>query len=97
VRGPHEDLYLYSVASTLWTKAGGPGKRFAEADDGRAFGLSPTGNAVFQYDGTWDQPEPWAQVGDAAGAIYAGGSGRIYATNPATGGLSARTPGAEAC
>ena len=50
---------------------------------GPVFGLSPGGQAVWQYDGTGAS---WTQVGGPAGEIFGGGYG-LVATNPSTGDL----------
>ena len=63
---------------------GGVGKMFAVDDAGRLYGLSPDGSGVFRYDGSWNAPIKWANVGGAAGKIFAGGNGRLFATSPQT-------------
>jgi Peptidase A4 family len=50
---------------------------------GPVCGLSPGGQAVWQYDGSGTS---WTQIGGPAGQIYGGGYG-LVATNPTTGDL----------
>ena len=83
-RGPGNDVHRYSLAGSLWTKVGGPGKAFAVDDGGRLYGLSPQGASVHRNDGSWSNPATWSQIGSAAEAIFAGGSGRLFATAPGT-------------
>ncbi|MGB8022282.1 MAG: hypothetical protein WCF04_13715 [Candidatus Nanopelagicales bacterium] len=86
-RGANRDLYLYRLAGAVWTKVGGPGKAFAVDGMGRAFGLSPAGEAVFRYEGSTANPHHWVKVGGPAAALAAAGDGQLFATNPSDAGL----------
>ncbi len=76
------DLLHYSLTPLHWNLVGGPGKMFAVDDTGKVFGLSPDGSGVFRYKGSWNNLKNWMVVGGAAGKIFAGGEGRLLATNP---------------
>ena len=84
VGGTNNDVFCYRLTPLLWTKVGGPGKMFAVDDLGRLYGLTPDGKAVNRYDGAWNALEKWTKIGDVAGKIFAGGNGRLFATNPQT-------------
>jgi len=90
------DIYEYKGQPDQWVKIGGPGKTFAAAgaygttipgpmggDPGsaRLFGISPGGEAVWEYSGT---PEQWRQIGGPAKELFAGGF-QLFATEPASG------------
>lgn len=83
-RGANRDLYLYRLAGAVWTKVGGPGKAFTVDGNGRAFGLSPSGDAVFRYEGSTANPHHWVKVGGPAAALAAAGDGQLFATNPSS-------------
>lgn len=85
--GSSNDVSCFSLAPSMWTTVGGPGRMFAVDDAGRLYGLSPDGRGVFRYEGAWNAPRKWTQVGGAAGKIFAAGNGRLFATNPVTGDL----------
>lgn len=76
------DIYKWE-GDLKWIKIGGPGKMFAVDSEGRLYGITPDGQAVWQYDNV---PMKWHFIGDAANEIYAGGN-RIIATNPQNGNL----------
>jgi hypothetical protein len=82
--GSMSDVVCYSLVPSVWNAVGGPGKMFAVDDIGRIFGLSPDGSGVYRYEGSWKNLRKWSRIGDAAGKIFAGGNGRIFATNPQT-------------
>jgi hypothetical protein len=81
------NIFTYNLAPMSWTQVGGPGKMHTVDDSGRMYGLSVDGNAVFRYDGGTGTPWKWTKVGGSAGKIFAGGYGRLFATNPTTGDL----------
>ena len=64
-----------------WIKVGQPGKMFVLDGQGKLYGLSVDGNAVYQYTGT---PMEWIQIGLAAKEIYSDIDG-ICSINSETG------------
>jgi N-acetylneuraminic acid mutarotase len=62
------DLYTYLGSPDSWRHTGGAGASFAVATD-TVYGLTPTGNAVYRYNGSGLS---WTKVGDAAHSIVAG-------------------------
>ncbi len=64
----------------VWDKVGGPGKQFA-VGGGSLYGVSPDGQAVYQYVG-----HGWRWVGGATDKLYAG-EGGLFRTLPGSGDL----------
>jgi hypothetical protein len=77
------DMYFFHGKPLLWTKVGGPGKAFSVDVEGRLYGLSPDGNSVWRYDGSFSVPTQWTKIGGPAASICAGWR-EILATNPQT-------------
>jgi hypothetical protein len=82
--GSSSEVYRYNNVPLDWTKIGGQGKMFAVDDAGNLYRLSLDGKEVTRYEIVGAPGSEWTKVGDAAGKIFAGGSGEVFATDPKT-------------
>ena len=80
--GSDADVYRDTGNPNAWIKIGEHGKMFAVDDSGALYRLSFDGSVIELYSaGTW------TKVGEGAEKIFAGGSGRLFATQQGSGDL----------